>query len=305
MDAFYLKRLVRHGAARLGIHVCSRARQCAIDLREERDHPLVFGLRYPGRDLLLALPAASGIGLFHYPPVRRSPLSGALDDTAAGHGREALREALTTYYEQWQPANAAAFFGLDPEQHAALAERPCWSLAWPWDPLSVEAKRAQRRRTEGRETRRLAGRALDVERDGWKFCGPVSPRKLEVEVERLWRLAVSIREHGVRRHSGDDGDIRAIVLVDADGRWGWQVLSGQHRFAVLRGLGHERIAVRVTRFVHRDQAIYWPRVVDSTFSVEAALEVFDGGFPPADEAGARPKGSRTARRTDPCLSSRW
>ncbi|MCE8035044.1 MAG: hypothetical protein LPK20_16620 [Halomonas sp.] len=281
-----------------GYHLQSMKRFRPVDARSHEGNPLLLSYRHPGRRLLLNAPVAWGFGLLNFPFDRPRPLAAVMQRALSSPGQERalIREALTHFYRDWQPRTAAEFFGLDEDEAGELAALPTWLSPWPWDPLTLEQKRAQRRRTEGRENARVLGRPLGVEA-GWKFCGPVSELKLHVEVERLARVLESVRIHGIRRHDGTDGDIRAIVLSHPDGRWRWQVLAGQHRYAVISALGEPRIPIRVEHFVRREDVLLWPGVASGLFKPSAALKVFDDCF---SERVMQP----VLALTEPCLPYR-
>ncbi len=282
IDSLHVKRWIHQQVERLGIHAEPMAHHRPVDARHLDTSPLALSYRYPGRTLLLDAPSDWGIGLFSLPMAGASPLPAALREARRHPGRERslIREALEQYYADWQPDSAAAFFGLSQTEAPQLACLPSWSAAWPWEPLDLEAKQAQRRRTEGRESAYVLGHRLDVEVDGWKFCGPVSPRKLEVEVERLARLLDTIGRAGFKRHDSSDGDIQALMLVDDEGVWRWQVLAGQHRYAVISGLSANNVTIRVGQIIRRQEVTHWPWVVAGLFSLSAALKVFDACFAP-------------------------
>ncbi|MFQ3789816.1 hypothetical protein [Halomonas sp. A29] len=276
----------------MGFHLQSMKRFAPIDARNHEGNPLLLSYRHPGRRLLLDAPVEWGFGFLNFPFDRPRPLATVMQQALAspGHERALIRKALKNFYRDWQPRSAAEFLGLDESEAGGLAELPAWLTPWPWDPLGLEQKRVQRRRAEGRENARVLGKPLGVEA-GWKFCGPVSELKLHVEVERLARVLESVRVNGVRRHDGTDGDIRALVLSHPDGRWRWQVLVGQHRYAVISALGNARVPIRVEHFVRRQDVMLWPGVSSGLFKPSAALKVFDDCFiertaPPALMTGS-------------------
>jgi hypothetical protein len=265
---------------RMGFHLQSMKRYRPVDGRQHSGNPLVLSYRHPGRRLLLDAPVEWGFGLHNYPLNRPRPLIPIMQEAFAQPGleRQLISEALQRFYDDWQPATAAEFFGLEAHEARVLAELPTWLSPWPWEPLDLEQKRAQRQRTEGRENARVLERDLSIEAGGWKFCGPVTESKLKVEVERLVRVLESVRSNGFRRDDGSDGDIRAIVLSHSDGSWRWQVLAGQHRYAVISALGNPCIPIRVEQIVRRQDVELWPGVVSGIFEPAAALKVFDNCF---------------------------
>ncbi|MCE9662757.1 hypothetical protein LY622_04825 [Halomonas sp. M5N1S17] len=294
---------------RAGFHIQSMKRYRPVDARDYEGNPLALTYRYPGRRLLLRAPVAWGFGLLNFPHSRPRPLAPVIPEALANpdRARALIRNALSRFYAEWQPENAAAFFELTSSEAGELVELPSWLSPWPWEHLDLEAKRAQRRRCEGRENARVLGSTLAIE-DGWKFCGPVSAPKLEVEVERLTRVLASIRARGILRHDGTDGDIRAIVLSHPDGKWRWQVLAGQHRYAVISALGEPCIDIRVEHFIRREEVMLWPGVVSGLFTPTAALKVFDACFARAERDAGTARAERdagTARTNAISMCSIW
>jgi hypothetical protein len=98
------------------------------------------------------------------------------------------------------------------------------------------------------------------------------------DVERLWTLITSIQTRGYQRHSGPDGDITCEALVSQEGKLRFQLISGNHRAAVLVALGQTRVPIRVVRFVTNERAEEWPKVQSGVFSLGGALERFDKFF---------------------------
>jgi hypothetical protein len=58
----------------------------------------------------------------------------------------------------------------------------------------------------------------------------------------------------------------------------WSTESGQHRFAMAGAVGLDTVPARVLGVVRREDARYWPQVVNGTFSIAGAEQVFDRIF---------------------------
>jgi hypothetical protein len=277
-----LKKWLLSSVQRLGFHVVPMRKYRPVDLRQHTGNPLRFSYRYPGRSLLVEAPIEYGVGFLSYPatPTRalRPVIREAFD--RPGSERAVLREGLRRFYAEWQPANAAAYFQLDVAADSALRDLPPWLASWPWDHHDIEALKAVREAIEKRDNALVNRGGVDIQ-SGWKFCGPVSDAKLDIEVERLLGVVESIRAHGFRRRGMADGDIRAAVLHHPDGRWRWCVYSGHHRYAVWRALDHRSVPVRIFHFIRRDEVAMWPGVVSGLFDAASALKVFDDCFLPA------------------------
>lgn len=264
---------------RLGYHVVPMKQYRPVDLRASSEHPLTAAYRYPGRRLLINAPVKWGVGLFHYPLDRPPVLQGLIPPSleSSAHVEELLRERLCAFYRDWQPSTAAAFLGLPDSEIPALKNVPPWGVPWPWEPHDIDRRSALRRSTVARENANVLGRKLSIDH-GWKFCGPVTDEKLEVEVERLMRLIKSIRLNGVQRQDGFDGDMSATLLCNTEGEWRWQLLSGQHRFAVMASIGIDVLPIRVDSFVRGNEVEHWTGVVSGIYSSRTAMKLFDRFF---------------------------
>lgn len=121
--------------------------------------------------------------------------------------------------------------------------------------------------------------------------------------DKLRLLSDSIRRHGYRRASHDDGDISGVLLLDGD-EWRAMKLGGTHRMAVL--IGHD-VTVMPMKFprtapswaigaaydggapfppvVRRGDATHWPQVVGGRYTPSEALSIFDELFTSAGRSG--------------------
>lgn len=216
---------------------------------------------------------ADGIGLHHFslaangvhPFVRaaeagiRSPLD--------QHG--AIVGVLAAYYAEVTPGNAADWLDL-PRAVAppSLLWAPPWAATMPWQTQTPAEWRAAREKGIPSENR-IAGQELSI-LEGWHACGPVSERKANIEGRRLSSLLTSLREHGLRRHDGRDGDIDAVLLRGESGQR-WWVNSGHHRSAVMSALGYETAPVRIRAVIDVRKAWAWPQVAAGLFTREQAV----------------------------------
>lgn len=169
--------------------------------------------------------------------------------------------ALERYFNDWQPQNAADLLGLDNvEANKLLLAVPAYGAVCPWDYDSPQER-------------------SEMNKDaGWVSSGPVSGELAEKEFSRFKFVTESIVKNGYHRNSKViNGDIGAQVLVKGS-EWKILVCDGMHRFATLRALGWKRIPVSLRRWpmmIRREDVNFWPNVVNSLFSVDSALKVFD------------------------------
>lgn len=203
---------------------------------------------------------------------------------AAGDGAAAGVEAvLSSYYEAVRPASACEAMGLTERDAPGLARLPAHLCVAPWGTESIEQRDRRTRMWTAKDG--LANRTMVTARDGLTAFGPVSPRKLDLEVKRTLKLAASMREKGYLDGGFDPPEVFGLRV---DGDYRWIVIRGQHRFGACAAFGIDTVPARVTKIVRREDAAEWPHVVGGTYTIEGALKVFDRLF------DARPPGCASA-----------
>jgi len=172
---------------------------------------------------------------------------------ALAHGPD----RLSRFYAATQPADLADYYRLR-RSGAAGETLPPWELPW--------YLRDQRKPPPGEAD-------LGPEH-GVSFYGPVTERKIQVEMARLQSAADSIRRVGYDpdRH----GDIEGYVLRSGDAAC-FFVRGGKHRTAALSFLGLETIPVcfrgSLPRVVDEAQASAWPLVRSGAMAPEVATRL--------------------------------
>lgn len=110
--------------------------------------------------------------------------------------------------------------------------------------------------------------------------GPVSPKKLDLEISRFESVANSISRNGYDPDTY--GYITGYFLLDERGDYTFRITQGMHRAAVLDALGWEALPVQcdaaVPRSIHIGTLPYWPKVADGTCSPELARFMFRRHF---------------------------
>lgn len=278
-------------AEKYGYSIQKTARTKPLDLRANGNDPRAMLYRGTKQPVLVdgALDAGRGLPLFTFSPSGVHPfvraVMAALEN---GDEKRAIRRVLQEYYEVFRPRSAAELYGLSPEDVPRLANEPPWAALLPWDEETIELWRADIQASVLRENRRF-GRELTVS-EGWAWCGPTSPEKLDIETDRLHAIMSAIRQRGLRRDDHADGDISVVVLMRRDGQWRWQARTGQHRAAVAGALRFTTLPLRVEKIVNRHDVDIWPNVVSGIFSRDAALQlfdrIFDGHYPPVAQSWA-------------------
>ena len=189
---------------------------------------------------------------------------------------ECIFKVLSKYYELVQPVNAASVLNLNDKDVLEFDLRPSWSAIMPWEKRNLDEWSSAHWSSVLAENH-LYKRNL-TRNDGWAWVGPVSIKKLKVEVQRLDRIFHSILENNYNRNDGSDGDILAEMLVNDSGEWCWQAISGQHRVSVLSGMGFNKVPIRIVKIIFRRDVEFWSQVRSKLYSKEVALKVFDNIF---------------------------
>lgn len=222
----------------------------------------------------LALPLRSD----SHPFVKAAEL--ARQQPSEGLSKARIENVLTEYYEKVRPASASEVLDLTYDHLPGLRDCPPSSDDHPIDPSFLpwgrspaEVKEGQRRcaKYEGIQN----GRIADVS-DGVTGFGPVSPAKLSLEVSRLSRLIASVKSRGFVAF--DPRNPLQVSAFRREGEYRWVIASGQHRFATAVAFGVEAMPAMVTDVVRREDARYWPQVVNGHFTEAGALSVFDRIF---------------------------
>jgi len=190
--------------------------------------------------------------------------------------KECIAEILSEYYNLVQPASAASVLNLNDKDISEFDFKPSWAAIMPWEKKNLDEWCIAHHNSVFMENQPYK-RGVTIN-DGWAWVGPVSESKLKIEVQRLDEVFNSILRNKYNRHDGNDGDILAIILVEDDGGWCWQAISGQHRVSVLSGMGIKEVSVRIVRIIFRRDVSSWVQVKSGLYSEETALRVFDNVF---------------------------
>lgn len=187
---------------------------------------------------------------------------------------ECMYNILNNYYSFVSPHSAGELAGVS--RRSKLFKYPSWGLVMPWDIYSPEEQMIRVKKFVLTENY-FFDRGTSIA-NGWAWVGPADEKKCQIETRRLYNLLKSISKDGYKRHDGFDGDIRAILLINDDDEWVWQSTGGQHRAAVLSGIGYESIPIRIHHIIRRQDFAYWPNVVNKIYDSNDAITVFDNIF---------------------------
>jgi len=186
-------------------------------------------------------------------------------------GKESIhynKSILKNYYERFQATTQYdLYFDFSISKLEMLCPRlleyplNIYKFLQPWDLTQIK----------------LAGEKSLSHSHGNQAFGPVSPRKLELEYNRLVKAFHSIRKNGYGPHNGDDGEITGYFLKDSED-YRFMIRSGYHRTAVLSVLGYKKIRATFSKYCNRKISIKdihnWPQVKNGLFDKKIAEMIF-------------------------------
>lgn len=192
----------------------------------------------------------------------------------------AVRAVLADYYDTVRPKEALSVLSLSAQEAPGLAGVAAQNFLLPWGSDSIE-ERAWRLKLWAFAGSLANYRQIVLPGHGMTDFGPVSAKKLELEVQRVVALDKSLKAKGFcldKRHPLE------VVGLRSGRDYRWLAMRGRHRFAACAAWGIGTVEARVTKIIRREDVSVWPRVVSGTFTKEGALQVFDrlfDGKPPA------------------------
>jgi hypothetical protein len=191
---------------------------------------------------------------------------------------------LEQFYRHWAPRSAADVLGLEAsEAPVALAKAPPHAFVYPWGSENLESQRTAALKAIEEENRRHGTEIRGEE--GFKWHGPFSTRKGQLEFERLRLIIDSITTHGYQIELG----IPNARLMMRGAEWRAFGVGGDHRRAVLAALGWSHAPIQFTDMVlRREDVKSWPNVQNGLFSSAQALRVFDRIFEGHQPVGCLP-----------------
>lgn len=243
-----LRRLVHE---RTGLAICESEGKVEVDVNTVDDVTRWVAWGSYGESIRLKVPASNLV------------MQGALKFGDSSHPFVAAlsqgKEALGHYYASRTPMSLCDLHSIA-QASAADLRVPAWEVPW--------IQRVKRAAPPGEC-------GLGPEH-GVSFYGPVSPRKLALEHQRLTEIRDQIATKGYQPDLY--GDINGYFMCDERGGFRFFVRGGKHRAAVLAHLGWSKIPVVFKqdwpRAIWLEHASFWPMVSNGTLSEQAAKAVF-------------------------------
>lgn len=209
---------------------------------------------------------------FHRFEVDSDPFCRAAKLYLDSGNKDLCLKSLSEFYQNFQPDSASQLFGLPAaDLRCGVMKYPIWSVPFPWDQLTIAQ---QYRIIEERLLEDSGNRCRANE--GNPSMGPLTPKRLNVETERICSLVDSIQEEGIRHKYQDP--VIVDLLFNQHGACRWLVKSGNHRCPILAILDYSEVVGVVKNVISIEDVRTWPNVVNGLFSVEGATKIFHRVF---------------------------
>jgi len=188
-----------------------------------------------------------------------------------------VNNPLADYYKRVAPKSAAEVVGLTSSH--ALGSHHSLGAVMPWfgvgpDKMFEYMKRGMLAYYDQQD---MPDWTID---DGHTQYGPVSQRKLELEIKRLHELLESIQLSKGFDRSNHYPLLGNVLANDITRDWVCDIKDGLHRVAVLTVLGDRSVPVRIIQTIDksrisRSKSAEWPLVEAGWFTEKDALKIFD------------------------------
>ncbi|MEX0684616.1 MAG: hypothetical protein WD267_03830 [Balneolales bacterium] len=175
------------------------------------------------------------------------------------------RAAFQKYYENHQPGNIFEkhFLKVPDRPNILKSGEGRWLYGVPWLYTHEGTHKEE------------SGLSLS---HGEQAYGPVSEKKLRLEMNRLDNIHESLKKRG-HQPQGIDGYPRGYFLIDSNSKWVFLLGAGLHRVAAMVHLGYTSIPVQFKQFFPRiikeSDCSEWPMVKKGCLSEEEALQIFN------------------------------
>ena len=215
------------------------------------------------------------------------PRVATLVEYAAGRTKGYSGSILETFYEKYQPSNAAeAIVGFDrvPEAYSSY---PSHVFICPWSSLTVdELDRITRRWVRSDREEHGGNCSWSIETDGYPVYGPVSERAGRLEYQRLIDVYERLKSDGYDR---SHGHIHFLILRRGEEYRFLNKGPGQHRAAAMAVLGHETVPAvfKENHVIDLRMAEYWPQVQNGAWTRGQVEAYFDHLFDFGSQSWAR------------------
>ena len=213
-----IKKLVNGIFNSLGYSLIKYVHSEPIDLRGAGSNPKSLGY-YTNTNRQILINAdfnkGRGLGIFSLSNNSNHPFIVAIKSALISDNyKKELKNKLSKYYGAVQPQSASAWLGFDSGEVVGLDKEPPWLGLLPWEGVSINERRNDIKNCAIYDNKEHGFKVGIYE--GWRDFGPVSENVLNIEVNRLHSLMISIEKNGVLRNNQKGGDICAIVLMKDD-----------------------------------------------------------------------------------------
>jgi len=272
-----VKQLIRNILKIWGFNIVKDKLFSIIDMRENFNDPRVLNYFSRSQPILINVPINYGraLPLFNFSHNGIHPFIISLKKMIEENNVNEIIRILKKYYLLVQPLSASELLGFSKDELPLLSNEPSWAAIMPWESRTIVEWKDRLKSSVSYENRKFK-KNIGLN-EGWAWVGPVSDRKLMIEVNRIKNIYFSILKYGYNSNNGIDGDIQVTALIN-NNKWRWLAGTGQHRVVALSVLGEMEIPVQITKIVYRDEVDVWPNVQSGVFTKNIALSIFDRFF---------------------------
>lgn len=121
---------------------------------------------------------------------------------------------------------------------------------------------------------------------GHSAYGPISKKKLKLEIDRIKTCLQSLKKHGYiqwQLFPRIDSDVpNGYMLKKISGEYSFHIVSGKHRVACMIYLGWKNIPIKfnvsLSRIVLEEDCAKWPGVMNGCYNKREAIDIFNTYF---------------------------
>ncbi len=173
------------------------------------------------------------------------------------------------YYENFQPSNCLEAHKVNSNNKYSKLQSSNFTLPWH-NESAVEYK----------------GEFGLSNRHGHSAFGPISKKKLKLEIYRIKTCLESLEKRGYiqwQLFPKIDSDLpRGYMLKKISGECSFHIVSGKHRVACMIYLGWKNIPIKfdisLSRIVLEEDCAKWPGVMNGCYNEKQAIDIFNTYF---------------------------
>tara|TARA_Y100000992_G_C21235031_1_gene477559 strand:+ start:178 stop:1017 length:840 start_codon:yes stop_codon:yes gene_type:complete len=193
-------------------------------------------------------------------------------DISIGLNDKQIFDNLSSVFCEQKDMTAADILNLNSNKN--LQKYPAWSAVMPWEKISIESMFNTYPETFYKN--RLSRGLIFENKDRISIINMMySSEFIKNRVIQMKGLYKSIERDGVLK----DSNLPKINILVKDNEWRWFMGDGgNHRSYILSYLGYDFFEARISAIINKNDVASWHNVINGTYSVNEANEIFDSYF---------------------------